>query len=372
MRYDYYARREIQLRRWMIGCLLAILFNLALAVTFVHVILRSDGLDMVDTTFEVVTVMEPLASPQHADEREEQPLEREETPEERQQYVSLPTPEREERPDEADFADRFDRRAERDTVNRDDPTVPHEAMDAAPESAQVGAPQPTQRGVEEPSHVAARDMIELERPTRVRTPPEPGPSEASDESTPPAEAVSPQDGSTDAVGSPDAAAESGDPRTLDLREFYPTTERAGSIAVAPARRNDYLDLPESDRTALNSYRSLYWSFFNRMQNALSQEWRPSHVLRLNDPTGQLYGNRDRYTVLAITLNGDGSLRQAHVERTSDLDFLDQEAIRAFQAAAPFHNVPEGLKDQYGLVHFQFGFHVSFQTGAQRIRRLDNR
>jgi TonB family protein len=67
--------------------------------------------------------------------------------------------------------------------------------------------------------------------------------------------------------------------------------------------------------------------------------------------------KDRYSTVRVTLNSDGSVRQLHVSRRSGLDFLDDEAVRSVREAAPFHNPPEGLKDQDGLIHFTFGFYL---------------
>lgn len=159
------------------------------------------------------------------------------------------------------------------------------------------------------------------------------------------------------------------PTGVDLREFLPTPERTSELMGETARRNDYLVLEEGERTQLNSLRSLYWSFFDRMQDRLSQHWNPIGVLRVEDPGGLIHGYTARYTVLTVVLNGDGGLRHARVHRSSGVAALDQEAIRAFQVSAPFPNVPEGLKDTNGHVTFQFGFYVDFVQGSRRIRRL---
>ena len=74
------------------------------------------------------------------------------------------------------------------------------------------------------------------------------------------------------------------------------------------------------------------------------------------------------TILNVTLRGDGTLAQLWVERPSGLDFLDDEAVRAMNAAAPFPNPPEGLKNVDGNVNFKFGFELEIATGRFRLFR----
>lgn len=289
-------------------------------------------------------------------------------PDVQRQYVSLPAPVEEERPDEANFYDQYDRAVDRETVNPDDLVIGASAVDRQqipasanePNNAEELAPDEVRVASIEPSGEPAPD-------SRAGAPqgidlPTVGENSASG-------------GTGDAAG---ADAGDGDGTTtgegggasVDLSAFNPTRENAALLLEGAVRRDDYLALEEGDRTQLNSYRSLYWSFFSRIHDQLSQEWDPLTVLRRNDPSGVLYGGRDRYTVLAITLEGDGSLRHAWVRRSSDLDFLDQEALRALEAAAPFPNVPEGLKDEYGRVEFDFGFYVTSDRRTIRVRRVD--
>lgn len=283
----------------------------------------------------------------------EEPARSDEDP---QQFVSLSAPDEEQTPDDARFFDRFDRAVERESVSADDVLL-LEAPPPVPISNQGGAVA-MRAGVTGTSDRLSRPSV-----PRVRllegssTTPEPGegdPTSSSGVDTPSSSGA--DGGGTGARG--DGADE------IDLRAF----NAIGAGADVLVRRNDHLELAEADRTMLNSLRSTYWSFFNRMQQRLSQEWRPGVVLRRFDPTGELYGSRDRYTVLSVTLESDGSLRHALVTRSSELDFLDAEAIRAFEACAPFQNVPESMKDENGRVTFRFGFYVDV-NGSPRVRRI---
>jgi TonB family protein len=111
-----------------------------------------------------------------------------------------------------------------------------------------------------------------------------------------------------------------------------------------------------DRTFLNTKEWKGASFFNRVKAAVAAKWNPAEVYARRDPTGNIYGVKDRHTLLHVTLNTDGSLRHLKVLGASGVDFLDEEAMGAFEAAQPFPNPPDEVKDKDGLIRFKFAFY----------------
>lgn len=137
--------------------------------------------------------------------------------------------------------------------------------------------------------------------------------------------------------------------------------------ITGAAANDHLDdVEEGEGTYLNTKEWKYASFFNRVKQSVSQQWNPGQTLRLRDPTGNIYGGRDRYTVLAVTLTNSGNVREIYVEKSCGLDFLDLEAIQAFERSQPFPNPPPGLVQADSSVRFQFGFFLEM-SGRPRMR-----
>jgi TonB family protein len=137
--------------------------------------------------------------------------------------------------------------------------------------------------------------------------------------------------------------------------------------IAGAAANDHLqDVPEGEGTFLSTREWRYASFFNRVKQSVGQAWAPQGQLRLRDPSGSIYGGRDRYTVLTVTLDEGGRLKDAFVEKSSGVDFLDLEAIKAFERAAPFPNPPPGLLASDQTIRFQFGFFLEL-TGRPGMR-----
>jgi TonB family protein len=350
--------------KWAIALAAAIAVHLALLPAGVWLWPQAPDAPAASSRFEGMRVLAVLDD----EPEDESPA----TPE-TSQYVSLPQPEREERPDDADFQDQYERRVERQTVNPDDALERQATTNAVSADSALTAPRaPAQQGA------ATTSSVPRGTPTRANAPAEPDTSEPGgqpdDTSAPDGTNSSTADGAASgAPGSSDSTQglPEGTPGApLDLSRFMPTPQTAASVVNPGARRNDALMLEEGDRTELNSLRSMYWSFFNRMQDQLTQHWNPNGVYSRHDPTYELYGRRDRYTVLSVTLNGDGSLRHAVVDRSSGLDFYDDECVRAFRAAAPFSNVPEGLKDENGHAQFTFGFMLNMTSRSARVRRLD--
>ena len=112
----------------------------------------------------------------------------------------------------------------------------------------------------------------------------------------------------------------------------------------------------------------YGPFFDQVKQKVAEVWNPMEVALVRDPTGSRYFDKDRTTVLAVTLDSRGAVVGLKVARSSGLDFLDQTAIDAFEHAQPFVNPPPGLADARGDIRFTFGFHVSTGGGGFRYFR----
>ena len=91
-----------------------------------------------------------------------------------------------------------------------------------------------------------------------------------------------------------------------------------------------------------------------MKRQVAEHWHPDEVYRQRDPTGAVYGRRNRYTELRIQLKPDGRLSNVALAQPSGLEFLDDEAVEAFKEAEPFPNPPRQLIEN-GTINFGFGF-----------------
>jgi TonB family protein len=164
------------------------------------------------------------------------------------------------------------------------------------------------------------------------------------------------------------AAEEGAAPTSGPRGLRGTTD---DLARTFGRRGsmDWLDdVEEGQENLLNTKRTKFASFFNRVRNAVAQHWHPEVVHAARDPHGQIYGTKTRTTQLRISLQPDGSVDRIWVDGPSGVEYLDEEAIRAVRAAAPFTNPPAQLIDpETGTIDFSFNF-ILMIDGTKRIFR----
>ena len=151
----------------------------------------------------------------------------------------------------------------------------------------------------------------------------------------------------------------GAPEVPNLKPSQEVLERAiggGSV--------DHLDdVNNGDETALNAKRWIHASFFNRLKRQVAQNWDPASVWRRRDPNGQVFGYKTRVTEVRVSLTTKGELAKIVVTAPSGVSELDDEAVRAFQHAAPFVNPPKELASEDGLITFAFSFY--FEIGAPR-------
>lgn len=149
---------------------------------------------------------------------------------------------------------------------------------------------------------------------------------------------------------------------IDLRPNFGTLSR---IEGAPAP-DHVKGVEEGDATYLNSRQHIYATFFNRVKQQVAQHWSPNTIYRRRDPYGNVYGVRDRYTAVSVTLTPDGKLHNIKVYRSSGLVFLDREAMRAFREAQPFPNPPQGMVGKDGKIEFKFGFFLQISSPPRML------
>jgi len=100
--------------------------------------------------------------------------------------------------------------------------------------------------------------------------------------------------------------------------------------------------------SLNTKDPLYVSYFNKVKQTIEQHWEyPEMALR--------YGLQGRLA-LEFTINGGGQLEGLRLIRTSGSQLLDEEALRAIKAAAPFPPIPAWIKPIPLLISASMEYH----------------
>ncbi len=149
--------------------------------------------------------------------------------------------------------------------------------------------------------------------------------------------------------------------------LLPSPGTLARIAGGPAP--DRLDgVEEGEGTFLNTRGWKYATYFNRIKQAVASSWDPLSPLEARDPDGTMFGHRDRLTLLGVTLDEGGHVKDLVVEQTSGVDFLDRAAVTAFRSAQPFVNPPRGVVDGNGEIKFSFGFFVEMGHAGLRLYR----
>ena len=256
--------------------------------------------------------------------------------------VRLDQLEREERPEDAERSAEFDSTTSRERV--------------APQRPRQKAAQPRGRPEGNSDRNAAPEPRTVDPPaTRGLALPLGGTRSAGDAG------ASRGDGTDSQTPSPPAPRSAPSPRSLKGVPRSPIPRGASG-------NTDRIDgVDEGDATILNTQRWKYASFFNRMKNDIDQYWDPVARLKSRDPDGRINGSKTRTTRVMIILNADGSLDKIKLQKSCNVDYLDDEALRAIRSAAPFPNPPQGMLDpEDGKLHVPFGFIV--EMGKGRIFR----
>jgi TonB family protein len=288
------------------------------------------------------------------------------------QVIDLPKPAEEVRPDDAKFAAEYDSKVAKETRKYgrfDERSRQGDATGEAEQSRPAAAPSPP------PGAMAMRTPGRPSKPSPQAPPPRPATPPAPGEPAPPIpmdpEGVLPQGGATATerpINAPPPSPPSGGPRLPPgAAPALTPSQQQLARAIGSGTQDHLKDIDEGDETALNAKKWKFASFFNRVKSQVREHWRPADVYRRRDPTGSIYGNKDRYTLLRVQLKPDGSLANVVLETPSGVEFLDDEAIEAFKQAQPFPNPPPQLVDAgTGMIDFRFGFYFEI-SGAPRFK-----
>jgi len=265
------------------------------------------------------------------------------------QVVDLPTPREEKRPDRAEFVSEHDSTVERQTKKYGRFEDKARLGDATGSASATRPPTPSGDG-----RMAMRTP-DLGKFLRGGVP---GPSALT--GRPGAAYGVPSTGnSPEPNGLPELGADvqpkpgGGGTRGGTGPMLMPSEEQLAR-AIGGGTQDALRDVDDGDETALNSKRWRFASFFNRVKRQVAEHWHPDEVYRQRDPTGAVYGRRNRYTELRIQLKPDGRLSKVALASPSGLEFLDDEAMEAFKEAEPFPNPPRQLVEN-GVISFGFGF-----------------
>ena len=107
-------------------------------------------------------------------------------------------------------------------------------------------------------------------------------------------------------------------------------------------------------------------YFQELKDRINRNWGPSRERVGSGTTREATGRVAKYArsvgglvVVSFSIGGDGSLvGEPAVEESSGSEFLDEDALRAIRAAAPFSPIPRSLStDRIDLI-WRFEYQAS--------------
>ncbi len=150
-----------------------------------------------------------------------------------------------------------------------------------------------------------------------------------------------------------------------MREFKPDfrpkpmgTQASGG-EQGPSATDDHLkDVPKGMQTLLSTREFMYYSYYNRIKERLRQYWEPKIKEKMERVLRQgraIASDVDRVTKCVIVLDRAGTLVRVQIVGASGLVDLDEAAVEAFRAAAPFPNPPKGIVERDGYIRIRWDF-----------------
>ncbi len=336
-----------------------------------------------DRPMEIESIVDQLDRPDEKSEaekkREEEAKKEEEQTHPNGQVVDIARPTVEQRPDKSNYLAEYDSKVDHETRGATGHDRAGSRAEAAPPLGMpdVTRPQPGESSrapsgpVGKPGLPGPLAMRELERRRAAQQPRvTPGPQATSDgeleragspQQNPAARPVErpdqPSPGQNGEGGAGRGAQQAAVPGLPGGRaDLTPSKDLLQHAIGKGAGSMDWLkDVDDGEATAVNAKKWKHAPFFNRLSRAVGQEWHPEPIYMIHDPSGRVYGKKDRVTIVRVHLSPDGKLAGWQILQSCGADFLDDEAVAAFQRAAPFPNPPKDLVEADGQIHFNFGF-----------------
>ena len=250
-------------------------------------------------------------------------------PEERPdgQLVDTPRPEKEERPEDADFLAEHDRTVEKDTRDPRYRVNPEVLAEQFNETDELQFEDAVDLNVTDPSTGAqvGNDRFDPDRDGRLAALPAPF-------------QLTNKDG---------------------MQKPVPASSRASQMAGAP--NNDLLDVEISDRTRLSTRELVGAGYINRIRRLVNFYWKQN----IDNLPRSVILARPRYTTAVdVVLDSHGALEEIDITVEAGVPELDRAVTDAFRLAGPFPNPPPELIAKDGRIYLT-GMYFTVELGRAR-------
>jgi len=133
---------------------------------------------------------------------------------------------------------------------------------------------------------------------------------------------------------------------------------AGDGQEVSATDDHLKNVPTGLQTMLSTREFIYYSYYNRIKDKLRQHWEPKIKEKFERIVRQgrtIASEGDKITKVIIVLDERGTLIRVQVVSRSGVTDLDDAAVEAFRAAAPFPNPPKGIVEEDGTIKIRWDF-----------------
>lgn len=135
----------------------------------------------------------------------------------------------------------------------------------------------------------------------------------------------------------------------------------------PSATDDHIkNVATGMQTLLSTREFVYYSYYNRIKDKLRQYWEPKIKEKMERIIRQgrtIASSSDRITKIIIILDREGTLVKVQVVGPSGVHDLDEAAVEAFKAAAPFPNPPHGIVEEDGTIRIRWDFILEANAGG---------
>lgn len=159
----------------------------------------------------------------------------------------------------------------------------------------------------------------------------------------------------------DEDAEFREKKKAERKEKKPVAQKdAGTTPGADASKTlDYIkELDPGLETLLSTKEFKYYTYFARIRQQLNQHWTPRVRVKVQEIYKQgrsIASSDDMVTRCLVTLDKNGRLLRIQIIGDSGIHELDEAAVEAFRAAAPFPHPPKGMIDPDGTIKIRWDF-----------------
>ena len=141
-------------------------------------------------------------------------------------------------------------------------------------------------------------------------------------------------------------------KTLSLKDLS-----VGGDGGATAATDDKLNVDRGERTLLSTREYKFFGYYQRIKDLLRQQWKPNIERQMTKlwGKGKQVNENEIVTKVLVLLDGEGNLSKISKLASSGYVELDEAAITAFRAAAPFPHPPKAMLEEDGFVRINWDF-----------------